>query len=94
MKIDVTEEHIALGKGGRAGECPIALACNQAGLSYAGVGYRSLSFFDKSVMVILDLPLEAKLFVNHFDRYWAGVSKDPPKPFSFELDWSGPINKD
>lgn len=84
VHIDVTQEDIDLGQPLSGGNCPIARACNRAGLGPAfvclGNVYKS-KVPPLSQKVLAHLPLAALRFYRHYDE-----SRGGGKPFSFELE--------
>jgi hypothetical protein len=76
VRIDVTQQDIAMGEPKKCGRCPIALAIKR-------VVSGPVLVFDESVWANggqADLPTTAKDFVTAFDF------GNPVHPFSFDLD--------
>ena len=88
MKISVKEHHITEGKQGNAEECPVALACFDAGLVAPSVGPVSIACgADLLNLTRYRLPDKATKFIRAFD------SDAPVKPFEFEIDTKIPKGK-
>ena len=86
MRIQVTTEHVRAGKRRCSDACPVALACQAAGLD-AEVGEHLTYFYRKNGRVeTVAMPPEVTRFVQAFD--WACPSVEPVQPFAFELDFS------
>lgn len=79
MKISVTQDHIDAGLPRSPFSCPIALACQEAGLDNPGVD----QVFIDAVGVHAAIPPAASCFIGDFD---GGRSV---QPFEFEIDETG-----
>lgn len=82
LTVNVTQEDIDAGRRCAPCFCPIALAASRATGEPITVTARSLWIYDER---ILSLPTNATDFMFRFDRGGYAV------PFSFDIDWPGPI---
>jgi hypothetical protein len=83
MRIDVTAEHIRRGRRNDANECPVAIACHEAGLLHSSVGAQMLWLYDEDGTPAgwTPLPQCARDFIRAFDE-----SRASAQPFGFEVD--------
>jgi len=89
MKIEVTEDHIALGLVGSCAQCPVALAVKS--ILREGYGARVTV---KMISIIrgaqchtqYEVPKNVSDFIARFDLRGSGDRL--PKPFSFDLELS------
>lgn len=80
LRVEVTAEHIAAGAASNAFHCPVALACEAAGLRLARVDGVNVGFDGgPEKRGSARLPVRASRFVDDFDN------ERPVKPFSFVL---------
>lgn len=82
MKIQVTQEHIDKGVQHDCNYCPIALACRDAGLEDATVGYSQISWGKVGERVHRFTPQAAVTAAIKFDSPLLGGMV----PFEFELE--------
>jgi hypothetical protein len=83
MKIQVTQENIDQGNS-FSSECPVALACQDAGLAYVDVSYPAslpleIQWGAEQPMQHAVAPRSVRRFVEAFDK------GQPVKPFNFIL---------
>jgi hypothetical protein len=80
-KITVTEKDIEDGEPGQETSCPIALACNRAGMEKVYVTSSTVRYTYHGKRVVKQLPAVAANFVDAFDDFGNVVVK----PFSFVI---------
>lgn len=75
--VRVLKRHIEAGEPATCDRCPIALALNEAtGLHWEVGEYKAIA---KELSCYFDVPVEARFFVEDFDR------GETVEPFSFEM---------
>lgn len=81
--ISVKAKHIAKGRRGDCGHCPVALAILDAipGIDGVAVGSDEISISRGDLWIPFLAPREVAEFVAAFD------SRDPVSPFAFDLDF-------
>jgi hypothetical protein len=79
MRIRVTEDHIRKGIAGYCSVCPLALACEDAGLVRPMVRVVVVRFGPDENRQSIRLPAVAKKFIRNFDRGYV------VHPFEFDL---------
>ncbi len=80
MIIKVTQEDIDEGIKGSDGSCPIALACETAGMEQPCVDDSSVTWIIDGVAKFSSLPMSASNFIWNYDM------GDTVEPFSFEIE--------
>ena len=80
IKIEVTEEDIRKGVRDNCRECPIASACNRAGLKYPSVYPEEIQYWQNIGLKGWRTSAEVEYWIADYD---AGK---PVTPFSFEME--------